>query len=93
MPIHDHRLASLPDRPRVIRAKALNEHDARVGVQDHGELGVQARAGGAGRVDPARACLDREAHRHLELVPVGMAHAPPAKGRRPSSAKLSLRRF
>jgi hypothetical protein len=37
----------LDPRNGVIRAKGLNEHDAHVGVQDHGELGVQARAGRA----------------------------------------------
>src|SRR5437762_2066360 len=79
--------ASLPNHPGVIHAQALDEHRARVGVQDHGELRAQARAGGTRSVYPARACLDREAHRLLELIPVGMAHAPPSEGPRTQPGK------
>jgi hypothetical protein len=75
------RLASLPNHPGVIHPQALDEHRARVGVQDHGELRVQASGGGTRSVRPAHACLDRKPHGLLELFPVGMAHAPPAKGR------------
>jgi hypothetical protein len=89
----DHRLAPLPNHPGVIHAQALDEHRARVGVQDHGELRVQTRAGGTRSVYPTRARLDSEAHRRLEFIPVGVAHASPSEGRRPRSARLSLRRF
>jgi len=65
----DHRLAPLPNNPGVIHAQALDEHRARVGVQDHGELRVQTRAR-----------LDSEAHRRLEFIPVGVAHASPSEG-------------
>src|SRR6266702_6086791 len=76
----DHRLAPLPNHPGMICAKALDEYRAHAGIQGHGELRVQPSADGAGGMHPTRACLDREAHRRLEFIPVGMAHAPPSEG-------------
>ena len=63
-----------------IDAKALNEHPACIGIQNHSELCVQPCTYGADSAYPTRAHLDRAAHRRLEFVPVGMANAPPAKG-------------
>ena len=76
----DHRLAALPNHPGMIGAEALDEYPARAGIQDHGELRVQPRADGADGMHPTRACLDREAHRRLEFIPVGVAHASPSTG-------------
>jgi hypothetical protein len=58
----------------VVYAEAFDEYRPRIGVQDQGELRVQARIGGTSSADSTRACLDREAYRCLEFLPVGKTH-------------------
>ena len=75
----DHRFGLLPDRAGVVQRKAFDEHGARMGVKDDGELRVQAGAGGTSSAHRSRAVFELEAHWRFEFVPIGTAHASSAR--------------
>jgi hypothetical protein len=77
----------------MIHGQAFDEHGARVGIQDGGELRVQASGGLTGGTRRTRSGLYRVTRQYLEFVPVGMAHPSLAKGREPSQRRPGSRRF
>src|SRR6266699_1388278 len=54
--------------------------NGQMGILGPVELGVQPCVNGEDSMHPTRARLDREAHRRLEFIPVGVAHASPSEG-------------
>ncbi len=62
----------------LLERQALDEHAARVGIQDDSELRVRARSGLTRGAHRTRSGFDCSPHRYVELVPAEMAHASPS---------------